>query len=178
MELMAEIAFLKDQLKKERELREKAELQLFYARQENLEKDGIIRELEELILIQAADKPEVENEVEPESFEDEVEMDIDGEAKVEGENDGFEVNDRGSEQLADVGDGYELYTILEEDPDEIPGYYDECISYAESLRIIIGSDSKLPTESESVSPDQGNKSVPKGKKKRKQFKLLFGMAHY
>lgn len=175
------------------------EEQLKYAKEEIAEKDEQIKEMEEFILGQ-------ENVKSDDSGSD---VDLD-----------FLSPDIGSRSASSKQ--FTLSPIPEENPDEIPYYYDAwwagsshnrpiflfssipSIAYAEKLQIAIGSDSKSSMLSLSDADDSREvcakpiaKPQPKSlisstvsagsekenaplkcKKKRKQFKVLFGLAHY
>lgn len=160
--MSSEIQQLRAELERERRLRKKAECELKLSREDGREKDEMLKECEDRILLL---EPQWEEAMfmlsseEPMSNEEEVSV-----AVVEQIEEGFgagegvlpeigePVIDTGS-GIASYGDWAWLPTIPEEDPESVPGYYDECMRYAESLKFSIGSDqiqavAEIPVQNE------------------------------
>ena len=152
-----------------------SETQLKYALEEIAEKSVEIKKMEDVLI----------------KLDGEIESDVDDEDQHD-LDDGLESIIGEPLQVCHSRSTHSglLSPIVEENPDDVPGYYDECESYAASLYIAIGSDSKI-SESDiddsqkkiknatSSASDKENQNQPqKPKKKRQKFKVLFGLAHF
>lgn len=133
-----EIQMWKARFFEERKRAERAELKLFMVNQDLVDCQLQLRECENIFLADI-EKPSLSGEA---VEVDQQQIELTEEIEIQPEE--FEFASSESDADFDDQDYFfrPLPTIVEENPDEIPDYYEVCESYLESLKIVIGSDTK------------------------------------